>query len=649
MMCIALCLPALGQTDQQDPIAKVLQAYWEAGRAGRFGDAAARREQARDLLPHLPVEAPLFGQWVQSVVSIYQAAGRNAEAREIAEAALARTIRLGDSDSAHTQLLDLLANSWEQDGNLLNCASYLEKMVAALEAAPQDPQPADRFIGIRHFSRLERWDVPGISQLSGAYQRLASIYQRLGRQDQVAEVVAKMKQRADTGPALASLYESQGRLQDAAAIYQKQVTNASNPEMAAWALQALGTFYQRTQQFGDAVSTFQKAIAAMESAATPDARSQSMGMRQSLVSVLTQAGQKAEADQVFQQMLASSQANQDPNYPDLLANYANYLIGSDRASQAEAVLSSYLESHASMEPWEETNLLYALASAVGTKGDSERAAEYQRKAQEKQQSMQTPPPPENSVGSLLQAVVAATQQGNTELAFQLTMQALTLAPGAHDGQQIAWQVPGIAANLASRKEEAKAEQLYQQAFAMTEGWAADNLLPLLHLAMTYAHFLTQSNRRSEVPEAIERYRKLLVSAHGSGTGHLRETFEMSIGFERGRGLEKRAMMAAQDLLALEESLGGTSTEGYMNGLFKVVDLYEASDSEERALPLLRQIVTIADLVYPFNDVRRAGARTRLAAGLKKQEQFEEAERVQREAAEITKRFDPARRPRAEEN
>src|ERR1017187_9275302 len=625
-LCLLWSLSALAQAPQQNPLDMAIQAYWKARTEARFDEAVAKREEARALLAQMPAEAPQFGSWVQNVAGLYEGGCMQARAREVAEAALARTGRLGDAHPTRILLLNTLAGFWQEDRNLLKAATYSEKAVAALEAAPPgnsaEPGSAQGVMG--SFSTGSRVIVIGsrlsrggpVSNLGGAYHRLASIYQQLGRPEAVAAVLTKMKNLAgDNAYALASLYESQGKFDEAAAIYRKQVTQAAgDPQQLVGPLQSLAQLYQREQRYGDAAAVLQQAIVGLDASGSPAARSQALGMRQNLAGMLSQAGQTGEADQVYQQLLAESQSRQDPNYAQMIVNYANYLDNSKRSGQAESLLSDYMANHPQLEPWQESNLLFARANSANASGDSDRAA----------------------------GADAAARGDKPEEAFSLALQAMEAAPRAADRDQIAWQVPGIASGLANKNAPAKAEQLYQHLFGIVQSWSADNQQPLLNVAQRYPRFLmAQKDRQADVPEAIERYRKMLMNSRGAGTGHLQDPLQMTIEFERFHGSPKRALLATLDLLALEESMNGSTSEPYLQATEMLADLYEAGGDPERSLPLLRQAVAIGNLVYSANDARRGNTRTRLASALARQREFDEAERVANEAVAIGKQMRPS--------
>ena len=137
-LCLLCSWTALAQAPPPQPLDLALEAYRKAHTEARFDDAAARREDARGLLRHAPVDAPQFPYWAQSVVQLYQQAGRNAQARAVAQEALDRA---GDSLTTRIMLLNTLADSWQQDGSLLKSLAYREQAVAALESAPVAQPP----------------------------------------------------------------------------------------------------------------------------------------------------------------------------------------------------------------------------------------------------------------------------------------------------------------------------------------------------------------------------------------------------------------------------------------------------------------------------------------------------------------------------
>src|SRR5580704_7412061 len=124
ILFLSCCVVALSQDRQIDPLESAVQSYQDARAQGNFAEAAARREEARTLLARTPVDSPQFGNWVQSVQQIYQNSGRRAQARAILTDALARANSLGESHPVRIQLLNMLADSWQSDGNLLKAVTY---------------------------------------------------------------------------------------------------------------------------------------------------------------------------------------------------------------------------------------------------------------------------------------------------------------------------------------------------------------------------------------------------------------------------------------------------------------------------------------------------------------------------------------------
>jgi tetratricopeptide (TPR) repeat protein len=130
-------LAALAQpSPRQDPLDAANQAFWQARNSGRVEDAVAAREQARALLPRVPLDSPRFANWARQVSQLYRNSNWNAQARAVLHEALDRTRPLGDSHPSRIELLDALSDSWRQDGNLLKAAGYLEQAAAAQPATP---------------------------------------------------------------------------------------------------------------------------------------------------------------------------------------------------------------------------------------------------------------------------------------------------------------------------------------------------------------------------------------------------------------------------------------------------------------------------------------------------------------------------------
>ena len=658
MVCLLLTLPAVAQIAQRDPFDAALQAFWTARSAGHFEEAAAKREEARKLLVRTALDAPQFGNRVLSVTQLYESGGMSRQARSIAEEALSRAEGLGQSHPTRIQLLNTLASSWQQDRNLLKALACLEKAAAAVDAAPlaKSPVPGAEGQPYSNGARTGAFVVfsntPGISRREpfqdySVYPRLADLYQQLGRPDAAAAVLAKMRTLAtNNDAALASIYERQGQLDEAAAIYKKLAEQAAaNPQSQPWQvagpLQSLANLYQREQRYGEAAAALQQAVAALDASGKPEAHNQTISIRQSLASILHQAGQTQAADQVYQQLLTETKDGRDGIHTGLLSNYANYLGTTKRGAQAEDFLNDYMANHPNLGRSEESSLLFSLANVARMSGQPKRAEEYQRAAMEKQPAVQPTPAGQVFIGKDLQKAQSAANGGNLDEAFGLALQAMDAAGHAVDRDQVAWQVSSIAGTLVNKKAPDKAEQLYQRLFGLAESWSADTLQPLLNVLQNYPWFLMQQQDRwAEVPGAIERYRNALTTARGAGTGWLEEVLRLNIDFERTHGSQARALSAAQDLLSLEESLSGNTSEPYLRAAETLAELYESAGDPERALPLRRQTVSIADLVFRANDARRGFIRVQVALALARQRQFDEAEHLANEAVAIGQTMRP---------
>jgi tetratricopeptide (TPR) repeat protein len=152
----------------------------------------------------------------------------------------------------------------------------------------------------------------------------------------------------------------------------------------------------------------------------------------------------------------------------------------------------------------------------------------------------------------------------------------------------------------------------------------------------YARFLMgQPDRLGEVPAAIEQYRRALIDANGPDSGSLAEPLRMKLEFERSHSQWERADASARELLELQESLSGNTSERYLGDLQMVARVYQAAGDSARTLALFRKAVTIADLVTtPNNDWSRSLTRMDAALALARLGQFDEAETLSEEAVAL---------------
>jgi tetratricopeptide (TPR) repeat protein len=617
---VLFAAPVLAQSGrpvpQQAPVDALIQSYQSAYSNGKFDEAAAARDQARALLNQIPVDDPQFANWVQRVSGIYENGGFALRARDVLEQALARAGGLGDSSPTRVALLDALSRSWEQDRNLLKSVSYLEQAVAATESQAPRTAPAS---GSRGFSATGSRVSVGAANYADLYQRLYSLYRRLGRPEDAAAVLTRIAAHVKNSDGLlASLYQQSGQIDEAAAIYKRQAAEAADPQQAAAALQSLAGLYQGDQRYGDAVAALQQAIGKTEVSSGPAA---SIGMRQSLANMFQQAGQVQAGDQVYQQLMAGQTGQQ----VGIITNYANFLEQTNRVDQAETLLNDYQANHASEEPGQQSNLMMALANVERLAGKPELADEYQRRAFPNQLQ-----PAETGAADTMQRFTEAVNAGKLDEAFNLTLQAIESAHGNSDlNNRVYW----MASVLASRQAHAKADEIYRRTAALAESWSAATVAPLLNVEQNYANFLQYQGQFSEFEQAVERYRATLTAARGAGTGWLEDVMRL-------HNATGDTLAASQELVALEESLSGATSEPYLHATETLAGAMVATGDRAGALPLRRKMVTIADLVYNANDSRRATVRVTAAMAYAREGQFDEAETFAREAVAISQRMQP---------
>ena len=465
-----------------------------------------------------------------------------------------------------------------------------------------------------------------------AYTHLADLYQQLGRPDAVAAIAVKIRTLASNDQsALAQFYEQRGWLEEAAAIYRKLAEQAAEPPAKANAWQSLANVEGRQEHYSDAISATQEAISAVQSSDNPGVSKQALWMRQNLAGYMRQAGLLDQADQVYRQLLQQSRGT--PEETQILCGYALYLADTSRGAQGESLLKDYLASGSKLDPQQKMNVLFSLSNVARRTGDSNSAEEYQKSGFALQP--QPPPPPVGQVriGEELQQAQTAMNQHRLDDAYGLALDAIDNAARATDGQQVQWLVPQLAHELAANKEPAKAEQLFGRLLALAQDEWVDNGQPLIAVTQSYASFLmNQPDRMGEVPAAIEQYRRVLTDANGPDSGSLAGPLRMKIEFERAHSQWQTADASARELLELQESLSGDTSEPYLGDLQTAARMYEAAGDSARALPLFRKAITIADsLAVPNNDWRRSQARMDAALALARLGQFDEAETLGEEA------------------
>jgi tetratricopeptide (TPR) repeat protein len=643
-LCVSPLLAQSGRPEpQQAPIDALIQGYQSAYSNGRFGEAAAKRDQARALLSQTPANDPQFANWAQRVSGIYENGGFAAQARGVLEQALARVTALGDQSPARVALLIDVANSWQQDRNLLTALSYTEQAATAAETeAPRTAQAP---------AAVSPWfsaSTGGASVMIGAfrggpgadngeiYRRLLTLYKELGRPQDAAAVLTRIAAHVKNGESLlASLYQQQGQTDEAAAIYKREAAQAADPQQAALALEQLASLYQSTQRYSDAASAWQEAIGKIEASGDPAAIQSSVWVRQSLANMLQQAGQIQAADKVYQQLMTGN-ANQQVG---IVTTYANFLAATNRSDQAETLLKDYQASHASSEPWEQNSLLMTLANVEARSGNPKAAEEYRRQASASQ-PQPAQPAEQNRIADTLQRAQQAANAGKLDEAFNLTVSAIESAPVAPNREMAPWSALQIAGTLAP-KAPAQANEIYRRTFALVESWAPDTVAPLSNSLQRYAGLLLTQQRWAEFEQTLERYRATVTAARGSGTGWLEDVLRLRTGVISPPEELPGALAASQELAKLEESLSGATSEPYLRAIETLAFAMEASGDRAGTLPLRRKTVTIADLVYPANDARRAMIRMSAAMAYANERQFDEAETLAKEAVSIGQHLQPA--------
>jgi tetratricopeptide (TPR) repeat protein len=623
------------QPPPQDPLDTAIQSVWQARNDGRFEEATAARERARNLLQHAPVDSPRFADRVLQVAQSYSTAGLNAQARTILHDSLARTVPLGDSHPTHIAVLIALGDSWRQDGNLLKAVEYLEEAAAAQASAPAaataQPAAQSAFFFRRGYS--------GSGVL--LYTRLAELYRQLGRPDAVSAIALKIgKLAGNDETALARFYEQNGQLDEAAATYAKVAEQSPDPQTKINAWQSLANVEARQERYTGAVAAIQQAIAAFPPPDNPGMRAQALYQNQTLAGYLSQAGQIGQADEVYQQLLRQNQDG--PQQFQVLGMYAQYLADTKRSAQGESMLQDYLTGNPSLDPQQKAGVLFSLANLARRTGDSHSADAYQRAAQALQ------PQSSATAGQIrieeeLQEAQTAANEHRLDDADALALHALDIAAAgqAVDARQVQWSVPQIAQTMAANKDPVRAERLFLRVFALAQSWSVDGMQPLIALAQQYPRFLlNQPGRVNAVPAAIEQYRGLLIDANGPDSGTLAEPLQMQIELERSQSQWERAEASARELLELQESLSGNTSDPYFRNLRTAAQVYEGAGDSARALPLLRKAITVADLLpTPDNGWRRADTRMAAALALARQGQFDEAEELG-EAAVALQRTPP---------
>jgi tetratricopeptide (TPR) repeat protein len=350
-------------------------------------------------------------------------------------------------------------------------------------------------------------------------------------------------------------------------------------------------------------------------------------LRQRLAMLLYQNGHAEAADQAF-----PPPADNGPAATWPVLNYANYLGMTQRAEQAETLLAEYLAAHSGLSAAEQANVLVSLASLARSTGDSKRADRYQLESDQKRLP-KDPPGDVVRIYPALQKAQSEANTGNTAEAVTLATHAIAQSRNAQNRGSLAQLAPSVA-NSVSSKAPVQADELYRHAKAMTQSWSADTMEPWLTALAGYPQFLMSQQRSGEALPAIERYRSALKTARGADTGWLEEPLRQTIDVERGRNSLPAAILAAQNLLSLEETLDGPTSEPLYRAVETLADLYRVTGDSDRALPFYQQSIAIADAVFRADDTRRGQSRTNAAAVLIAENRPDDAEPLVLEAIQL---------------
>ena len=644
----------VAQVPQQDPFDIANQAYFQVRQKGQYDVASKLREEMKRLLQAEAPDDPQFAGRTQSLAQFYDGDGMSAAGRAVLEGALARAEAANVPGQTRASLLLSLASLWEGDRNLLKSLASIEKATAILEQTPATEAPAQSgerpagWIGsgragmaiatrpgvISVFGSFPGgiYALPSAFNRTSVYTRLADLYQRLGRRDQAAAVLAKLKAlpAQPNNWNLAQYYQQHGDLEQAVAIYRKQMEDsASDPRQIVFPAELLANIYEQMKRPDDAVAVLREALAAVESSGDPILAGRIGDLRGRLAILLFRNGHAEAADQAYPPPTESGPTSSGP-----ALNYANYLGMTQRAAKGETFLADYLASHSSLNAGEQATVLMSLANLARMTGDSKRAEEYQIES-EKKREPRDPPADVVLVGPVLQKAQSQANRGNTAEAITLATTAIAQSRNAQDRDAFARMMPPLTGTIGN-KAPAQADELYRNLIATTQSWSADTMEPWLNALAGYPRFLMSEQRIGEALPAIERYQSALKTARGGDTGWMEEPLRFTIEVERARNSLPAATLAAQNLVALEESLDGPASEPLYRAVETLAQLYRSTGDPARSLPLYQQTIVIADAVFPADDSRRSQSRTNAAAALMVEHRPDEAEALVLEAMQIRK-------------
>jgi hypothetical protein len=359
-------------------------------------------------------------------------------------------------------------------------------------------------------------------------------------------------------------------------------------------------------------------------------------MKQNLIQILREANRMDQIDPLYRDLLATTREGPGNDHFNIVLGYAQYLSETKRFAESEALVNEYRASHSNLQPYQETGLLYALANSARGSGDAQRAEELQKQA-----ALQSPSPKqqENFIGPLLSKAQSAAFSGRTDEALGLASEAIEKSATAPDGNQIAWQGPSIASALVQRKAYNEAQQIINGIIAVAQTRAVDSQQALTAATQGLIRaLLNQKDRWPEIPPLLERYRSLQIEAHGAETSAVKDVVQMTLQFEQTRNSPGAALRAAEEMVDIESSLTGRTSEAYLAALFTLAGCQDRNGGFETALSTHQRRIEIADSAFSIRDEIRGRVRSEAAQFLANHGKFDDAERLLDQALQLSKNW-----------
>jgi hypothetical protein len=136
-----------------------------------------------------------------------------------------------------------------------------------------------------------------------------------------------------------------------------------------------------------------------------------------------------------------------------------------------------------------------------------------------------------------------------------------------------------------------------------------------------------------MPAALDSYHRVLIEANGPDSATLTDELRLRTEFDRVQSAWQKAKASAGQLLELEESMTGKTSEAYLHDLELAATVDEAAGDLPGALPLRRQAMAIADR-FP-TAWARSQTRSALVSLLDRLGQHEEAAALRSQLPAVT--------------